>query len=91
MDALTSAALLTLLATSSASDVSCRRIPNVITLTGAVTGLLLGAYIGGFAGLGHALLGLLLGLALLVPLYLLGLFGGGDAKLVAAIGSFVGP
>lgn len=91
MHALAETALLTLLATSTATDVSCRRIPNVITLTGAAVALALAVHTDGIAGLSQSVFGLLLGLALLLPLYWLGLFGGGDAKLVAAIGAFVGP
>jgi prepilin peptidase CpaA len=41
-----------------------------------------------WAGLGY---GALLGVAITLPLYLLGGFGGGDVKLVVALGAALGP
>ncbi len=45
----------------------------------------------GALGLKGALLGALAGLAVFLPLYLLRAMGAGDVKLMAGIGSFVGP
>ena len=42
-------------------------------------------------GASGALLGALAGFALFLPLYLLRAMGAGDVKLMAALGSFVGP
>ena len=84
------AALLSLLGVAVFTDLRERRIPNRVTLPGLLVGLALAAVAERgvpFAGLGGA------GLALLVslPLVALGGLGGGDAKLLAAVGAFVGP
>lgn len=73
------------------TDLRWRRIPNWWTVPGALVGLALniGAY--GWAGLKASLLGCGLGLLLLVPFFALRAIGGGDCKLVAAMGAFVGP
>jgi prepilin peptidase CpaA len=42
-------------------------------------------------GLGAALAGWAVGLLLMLPGYLIGATGGGDVKLFAAIGAFLGP
>ena len=53
----------------------------------------LGLAVAGISGLslGAAALGLALGLALMLPGHALGATGAGDVKLMAAIGSLVGP
>jgi prepilin peptidase CpaA len=73
------------------SDLRTRRIPNVLTLGGAVLGLLLQAALGGLEGLGSAATGWAVGFMLLLPGYLLGFTGAGDVKLLAAVGTFLGP
>jgi|APCry1669190156_1035279.scaffolds.fasta_scaffold01088_6 prepilin peptidase CpaA len=91
MDAWTQAGLLALIAAATATDLIYRRIPNVITVTGALVGLFLAMRSGGPQALLVALAGLGVALLILGPLYLLKLFGAGDVKLAAAIGTFVGP
>ncbi len=71
-------------------DVTRRRIPNALVLAGLVAALILrgiagvSPLLGGLAGAGIAL-------AATVPLFALGALGGGDAKLLAAVGGFTGP
>jgi len=73
------------------SDTRYHRIPNGVTLGGAVAGLVLQSYFGGFGALGSGLLGLAVGFALFLPFYIRGAMGAGDVKLMAAAGAFLGP
>jgi prepilin peptidase CpaA len=78
------------LATAIVTDVRTRRIPN--WLTGAMAGAGFGlAFGGGSVTPLNAGLGLLLGLALMLPGHVIGATGAGDVKLMAAVGSFLGP
>jgi prepilin peptidase CpaA len=72
-------------------DLRFRRIPNWLNLTGAVVGIGVNAYVFARHGILLAALGLLLPLAVYLPLYLLRAMGAGDVKLMAAVGSIVGP
>jgi len=73
------------------TDLRSRRIPNVLTFGAAVAALVYAGATGGWAGLGSATLGWLIGaLAFIVP-FALGGLGGGDVKLLAAIGAWLGP
>jgi prepilin peptidase CpaA len=72
-------------------DLRTRRVPNAFTLPLAGAGVLLGALGWGTAGIGGALAGWTVGLLLMLPGYLIGATGGGDVKLFAAIGAFLGP
>ncbi len=72
-------------------DLFTRRIPNLLVLSGAILGLALAAWQGGISAIIFSLGGLLLGFLLLLPGYLLGMTGGGDVKLMASLGSLLGP
>jgi prepilin peptidase CpaA len=72
-------------------DFSDHLIPNAITLFAAAIGFVGHLYLNGLDGASFSLEGLVLGLILLMPFYLLGGMGGGDVKMMGAIGSFVGP
>ncbi|MCE8012120.1 A24 family peptidase [Billgrantia desiderata] len=72
-------------------DVRFYRIPNTLILAGAAVGFLLQGWAAGAGGVLAATYGLVVGLAILLPGYLMGFTGAGDAKLMAAIGSFLGP
>jgi prepilin peptidase CpaA len=72
-------------------DVRTRRIPNVLTMSAAVAGLLYHLATSGLGGLQTAAAGWILGLLLLLPYFALGGMGGGDVKLVAALGAWLGP
>lgn len=86
---LQTAALVSLVVVATATDLRTRRIPNALTLSGLVVGLALRAALG-FDALIAGLLGVALALVLTVPLVSLGGLGGGDAKLLAAVGAFLG-
>ena len=72
-------------------DVRTRRIPNV--LTGTMAGAGLGLAVFGFGGIsvGAAVLGCVVGLVLMLPGHALGATGAGDVKLMAAVGTLLGP
>lgn len=72
-------------------DLGWGRIPNALTVSAAVLGFTLGLWQAGLHGLGQSLLGMLIGLCLLMPGFLFHFTGGGDVKLMAAVGSFLGP
>jgi prepilin peptidase CpaA len=72
------------------TDVRTRRIPNI--LTGALAGAGFGiAFGGGMVTPAQAALGLLAGLLIMLPGHVIGATGAGDVKLMAAIGTLVGP
>jgi prepilin peptidase CpaA len=80
-----------LLALCVTTDLRNRRIPNAITLAGMLAGLALGAATHGVAGFAASAYGLLLAIALLFLPFALGGIGGGDVKMMAAVGALVGP
>jgi len=73
------------------TDLRWRRIPNWLTVAAFGGGLALHVWQAGAQGLLVALLGAALGLLLLLPFYALRTIGAGDVKLLAALGSIVGP
>ena len=84
------AALLALLVPACAMDLWRHRIPNYLSYPGLLVGLALGLLLGGLAGLGNHVLGLF---AAAIPLYVMflgGSLGGGDVKLMAAVGAITG-
>ena len=83
-------AFLTLVVLAGASDLRTRRIPNALTVTGLGNALALRGAIG-IEPLAIGLIGALIAFVPAVLLVLLGGLGGGDAKLLAAVGAFVGP
>jgi prepilin peptidase CpaA len=72
-------------------DVNTRRVPNALTGGVALTGLLLALSGYGRVGTGAAVAGCALGLLLMLPGHLFGATGGGDVKLLAALGTLLGP
>jgi len=73
------------------TDLKWRRIPNVLTLGGAAAALLVHLVLRGPAGVGSAAAGWAVGLALFLPVFALRGIGGGDVKLLAALGAWLGP
>ncbi len=72
-------------------DLRTRRIPNVLTGTMAGAGIGLAAFGFGGISIGAAVLGCVIGLVLMLPGHALGATGAGDVKLMAAVGSLLGP
>jgi prepilin peptidase CpaA len=85
------APLLVTLGWAAVGDVRTRRIPNALTLAVAVAGVAASFLAGGVLTPWQSLLGLLVGLAIPLPSFALGAMGGGDVKLLAAVGAWVGP
>lgn len=86
----TTAAFTAVLVVAGVLDLKWRRIPNLVTVGALVLGLALRSLIGVDAVIA-GLLGVGLGLLLSVPFFMVGALGGGDAKLLAAVGAFLGP
>lgn len=82
--------LILLALVTSVTDIRTRRIPNWIVVAGFAAGISGNVYAFGWLGLRGALLGFLCGFALYLPLYLLQGRGGGDLKLMAAMGTITG-
>jgi prepilin peptidase CpaA len=84
------AALIGVIGISVWTDVRTRRIPNPLTMTALLMALALRALMGA-ESVSDGLLGAGAGLAILLPLFAMGGVGGGDAKLLVAVGAFLGP
>lgn len=92
--------ILIVVAVATFTDLRSRRIPNWLVLPFLLAGIVVspvrpdwqGSGHGfGWHGLGQCLAGLLLGLLINGIPFLMGWTGGGDVKLFAAIGAWVGP
>ncbi len=77
--------------TAGMTDLRSRRIPNWLTYPAAPIAVALHAIAGKWPEAKLSLEGLALGLGLLLPFVLLRSLGGGDWKLVGALGAFYGP
>lgn len=75
----------------SVTDVRSRRVPNALTLGAATMALLTRFATEGLSAAGWGLAGWALGLLILLPVFVLRGMGGGDVKLLAAFGAWVGP
>ncbi len=83
--------ILMILVIAVAWDLRSLRIPNAITAPAALAGIGYHVTTAGLPGLKSSVLGLLMGLAILLIPFLLGGLGGGDVKLLAALGAWLGP
>src|SRR2546430_2125666 len=84
-------ALFTFVAACCLLDLRTRRIPNVISGTGIVLGAALNALYYGPTGLLWSLLGAAFVVAVLLAPFAVGGLGGGDVKMMAAVGALLGP
>lgn len=71
-------------------DVRLKRIPNWLTVGGAVTGVFYHFIGGGLEGLQQSFVGMLVAGGIFLVLYLFRALGAGDVKLFAAIGAITG-
>jgi prepilin peptidase CpaA len=72
-------------------DRRSHRIPNLLTYPTMVTGLAYHCLTSGLDGFLFSAGGLALGIGILILPYLMGAMGAGDAKLMGAVGSVLGP
>ena len=72
-------------------DFKYRKIPNWLTFTAIGVGFLANAWLDGTRGLLWALFGCTLAAIFYLPPFFFGFMGAGDVKLMAAVGSIVGP
>lgn len=79
-----------LLAVACYGEIKAHRIPNWLTLPAIALGLGAWGIESGFAGLSDSFLGLAVGGGVFLPFCLMGVVGGGDMKLMAAVGAIVG-
>jgi prepilin peptidase CpaA len=73
------------------TDIRTRRVPNVLTFGAAIAAGVYFFATQGPRGFLWALAGWAVGLVLFLPLFALRGLGGGDVKLLAALGAWVGP
>ena len=83
--------LIALSATAAVIDWRSRRIPNWLNLVIVIAGV--GASCRGYIAVTPAvsILGIVCGFFLLFPAFALGAMGGGDVKMLAAVGAWAGP
>jgi prepilin peptidase CpaA len=85
-----SLALSALMVAAAVFDVRTRRVPNALTVSGFVIAIVLRFVAGPGAGI-DGLTGAILAFVLSLPFFVLGVLGGGDAKLLIVVGAFMGP
>jgi prepilin peptidase CpaA len=71
-------------------DIRNRRVPNWLTYGAMLSALVVRGIALGWMGLAGSVIGLIGGSALLLILFMLGGIGGGDVKLMGAVGAWVG-
>ena len=79
-----------LLIASAIFDLKLQKIPNLLSLPGMLLALSYHSTLNGFDGLLFSAGGIGAGIGLLIIPYLMGGMGAGDAKLMGAIGGFLG-
>lgn len=84
-------ALVALAAVAAACDLKSRRVPNELVLVILAAGLLRHALALDVFALVLGLAGVAVGLAMLLPAFAARWVGGGDVKLLAALGAWLGP
>ncbi|MGZ9583586.1 A24 family peptidase [Paenibacillus marinisediminis] len=87
---LTEGAGAALLLAALVTDIRTKTIPNLLTVSALGAGLLLHTILNGWEGLVYSSQGMLVGFVPTFILYLLRAIGGGDVKLFAALGGWMG-
>jgi prepilin peptidase CpaA len=72
-------------------DLTTRRIPNWLTVSGVVVGFAAHSWLSGWNGVWTSAAGMGLALVVYVPLFAIRALGAGDVKLMAAVGAIAGP
>src|SRR4029079_266746 len=85
-----SVAISALMLVAAYCDIRTRRIPNALTVLGLAVDIGLRAAAGSGAAI-DGLVGVILAFVLCLPFFVLGVLGGGDAKLLMAVGSLTWP
>src|SRR5690349_92249 len=80
---------LALTATGAVTDIRGSRLPNWLTYSGILAGIAVRSVFG-WGSLKPGLLGLAIGGGCFLVLFLLGGMGGGDVKMMAAVGAWAG-
>ncbi len=91
INALFSFCLIGILILASIYDLYYKKIPNWLTFSSLISGIIFQSAFRGHDGFIFSLQGIGIGFVITFIIYLAGGFGAGDVKLMAAIGSFVGP
>jgi len=71
-------------------DLRTRRLPNWLTVSAFAGGVLFHIITGGLPGLGASMLGFAVGFGVLFLLWIIGGGGGGDVKMMGALGAWLG-
>lgn len=82
--------LVSVVAVCVATDIALAKIYNFVVVPAALAGIGLNAFLSGWSGVWDSGLGLGLGFGLFAILFAMGAVGGGDVKLIAAIGAVCG-
>jgi len=90
-DAVVTSAVVAVGLVACVTDLRTRRIPNALTFGAAAVAIVFHTIAQGASGLQTAVLGWVVGTAIFLPLFLLRGMGGGDVKLLAAMGAWLGP
>jgi prepilin peptidase CpaA len=80
-----------LAAVACGTDLRTRRIPQLLTIGGALAGIVFHTATGGWNGGLNSLAGWVVGMLVLFIPFALGGLGAGDVKLLGAIGAWLGP
>ncbi len=83
--------LAVLVAASVATDIKLRKIHNVVTMPAILSGLILNSLNNGASGALFSLYGILLATGMMALPFIMKGIGGGDLKMLAAIGALKGP
>jgi prepilin peptidase CpaA len=85
------AVLLLTLTGATYHDMTRHRIPNALVLIAVASALVMRSVASGPSGIVLAMSGGLIGLVVFLPFYLLRAMGAGDVKLMAGVGTLLGP
>lgn len=84
------AVLIAVVLIAAVTDLKRREIPNWLTLAAILAGLGMHGWLAGWSGLKFAGAGLGLAALLFVPMFVMRWLGGGDVKLMGAVGALAG-